>query len=95
MRRRVGPWVVLGAEERVERIWVMLRAIFCLFFFFSSLGCWLRGSFLGGGREVFCQVSGGRCCVLFFLLLLLLLLGLAGCLSLARLLATTILSLPR
>lgn len=28
-------------------------------FFFSSLGCCLRGSFLGGGREEFCRVSGG------------------------------------
>lgn len=60
MRRRVGPWVVLGAVERVERIWVMFRAILFVFFFFfcSSEGCCLRGSVLGRGREEFCQVSG-------------------------------------
>lgn len=80
----------------MERIWVMLRAIFWFFFFFGpwvvvfkSLSWEEAGRNFVGFPE--CDVAS------FFLLLLLLLLflGLAGCLSLARSLATTILSLPR
>lgn len=40
----------------------MLRAII----FFSSLGCCLRGSFLAGGREGFCQVFEGDVASSFF-----------------------------
>lgn len=69
---------------------------FFVFFFFFVLP-WVvvfEGPFWEEAGRNFVRFPEGDVAS-FFLLLLLLLLGLAGCLSLARSLATTILSLPR
>lgn len=94
MRRRVGPWVVLGAVERVERIWVMLRAIFCLCFL-----PWVvvfEGPFWEEVGRNFVRFSECDVASFFYFFFFFFFLGwLVVFRSLARLLATTILSLPR
>lgn len=71
----------------------MLRAIFS--FFFRPWVVVFEGPFWEEAGRFLVRFPECDVASFFLLLLLPLLLGLAGCLSLARLLATTILSLPR